>query len=112
MGDLELIKSSHCPPQAGENLGDFETVFQQKLISRVHSGMCFGRKRHPKSSKISACGGLKLGGESEKSRYLAFPIQVAHRGQAMRAGMRNIKRNVSALTGMLTVKPIMEFLQT
>ena len=98
MGDLELIKSSHRPPQAGENFGVFETVLQSKLTSRVHSGMCFGRKRHQKSSKISACGELNLVGKSEKSRYLAFPIQVAHRGQASRAGMRNTKRNVSALT--------------
>jgi len=60
MGDLELIKSSHRPPQAGENFGVFETVLQPKLTSRVHSGMCFGRKRHQKSSKISACGGLDL----------------------------------------------------
>ena len=97
MGDLELIKSSHRPPQAGENFGVFETVLQPKLTSRVHSGMCFGRKRHQKSSKISVCGGLNLE-KSEKSRYLALHFQVANRGQAMRAGMRNIKRNVSALT--------------
>ena len=73
MGDLELIKSSHRPPRAGENFGVFETVLQPKLTSRVHSGMCFGRKRHQKSSKISACGGLNLEKKVKKVATWPFP---------------------------------------
>ena len=84
MGDLELIKSSHRPPQAGENFGVFETVLQPKLTSRVHSGMCFGRKRHQKSSKISACGGLNLEEKSFKKSLLGltFPSRQPGAGNA------------------------------
>ena len=92
MGDLELIKSSHRPPQAGENFGVFETVLQPKLISRVHSGMCFGRKRHQKSSKISACGGLNLGGEVNKVATWPFPSKSSTGGRQVgrECGTQNV----------------------
>ena len=49
-----------CPPQA-EIFWHFGRVFVSKMRSWVQSGSIFCIKHPPKSSKISACGGLHCG---------------------------------------------------